>query len=374
MKDYVSRRFFLKSSLCAAASFYLGQSADVEAARARGLVEEARYYVKIPPDLVQCQLCFHQCPIPEGGRGVCRNRENRRGTLFTLVYGRAGAIHVDPIEKEPMFHNLPGTEIICTGTAGCNFKCRFCHNWHLSQSTPEELALSTHHVQPEEIVRVAERRGAGLSFTYNEPTVFYEYMYDTAMLGKKKGLNVICHTNGAIRPEPLKALLVHLDGVTVDLKGFTADAYRDNSSAELIPVLETLKIIKAEGKWLEIVNLLIPTLNDDLKTVREMCRWIRHNLGADVPLHFTRFFPAYRLTHLSPTPIKSLEAARETAVKEGLLYVYIGNVPGHKYNSTFCARCQKRLVTRRHFTVEAVEIKKGNCRFCGQPIPGIWRG
>lgn len=284
---------------------------------------EARFYERLADNAVGCRLCFRQCTIPPGKRGFCRNRENRGGTLYSIVYGQA-SLQLDPIEKEPMFHNLPGTMILCTGTAGCNFRCRFCHNWHLSQRTVEELAPFTDEVSALDVVRLAQRHKAeGLSFTYNEPTVFYEFMYDVAKLGHEKGLNTIFHTNGGMRPEPLRALLKHMRGVTVDLKGFTADQYKEASFAELWPVLDTLKLIKSEGVWLEVVNLLIPAHNDDMNKVREMCVWLKENLGPDVPLHFSRFFPAYKMTHLPPTPIKTLEQAHAIAVKEGIRFVYL---------------------------------------------------
>jgi len=367
-----TRRNFLKVSACAATTYCLKLESSTASAQMRGQPMEARFYKKLGDGKVNCQLCFRQCVIPQGSRGFCRNRENRNGTLYSVVYGKAAALQLDPIEKEPMFHNLPGTDILCTGTASCNFRCKFCQNWHLSQRSPEEIESSTVDTSPEEIVKAAQQAGAGLSFTYNEPTVFYEFMYDIARIGKEKGLNTIVHTNGAMQAEPMKALLVHMRGVTLDLKGFTADYYKGMSSAQITPVLETLKLIKREGKWLEIVNLMLPTLNDDMTTVQEMCNWIRENLGADVPLHFTRFFPAYRMTHLLPTPVKTLESAREVAVKEGLQFVYIGNVPAHRYNSTFCPKCDRLIIGRLHFSVMTVEIRKGKCRFCGYPISGLW--
>lgn len=368
----LTRRTFLKYCLYATATLCPGCENAGSIASTRADPQEARFYKKLPDGNINCLLCFRQCVIPQGQRGFCRNRENRKGRLYSMVYGRPAAVQIDPIEKEPMFHNLPGADILCTGTAGCNFRCRFCHNWHLSQRSPEELEDRTFEIRPEDVVRLAKQKKAGLSFTYNEPTVFYEFMYDIAKEGKEKGLNTIFHTNGGIQADPLKALLKHMRGVTVDLKGFTAEHYRDVSFAEMIPVLNTLKIIKQERKWLEIVNLIIPTLNDDLKKIREMCIWIKKNLGADVPLHFIRFFPAYKMTHLPPTPVKTLDQAREIAVKEGIEYVYVGNVPGHKYNSTFCPKCNKKIINRSHFSVINVDIKGGKCKYCGYPIPGLW--
>ena len=341
-------------------------------AKKESFLREAMFYKVLVGDEVQCQMCFRKCIIPEGRRGACRNRENREGKLYSVVYGRPSAVHVDPIEKEPQYHFLPGSEILCIGTAGCNFRCRHCHNWHLSQRSIEEMAY-VYDLMPEKAVEQAlKNKIPTMSFTYNEPTSFYEYVYDIAKLAKEKGLRIIWHSNGAINPAPLKELLKYTDGVTIDLKGFSQRAY-DNSSAELEPVLRTLKIINKEDKWLEIVNLVIPTINDDLEEIRKMCIWIKENLGVDVPLHFSRFFPAYRLTQLPPTPISTLEKAYEIARKVGLNYVSIGNVPGHKYNSTFCPKCGKKLIHRTHFMVLSNDIEDGKCRFCGQEIPGIWK-
>ncbi len=341
-------------------------------AKKESFLREAMFYKVLVGNEVQCQMCFRKCIIPEGRRGACRNRENRKGKLYSVVYGRPSAVHIDPVEKEPQYHFLPGSEILCIGTAGCNFRCRHCHNWHLSQRSIEEMAY-VYDLMPEKAVEQAlKNKIPTMSFTYNEPTSFYEYVYDIAKLAKEKGLRIIWHSNGAINPAPLKELLKYTDGVTIDLKGFSQRAY-DNSSAELEPVLRTLKIIKKEGKWLEIVNLVIPTINDDLEEIRKMCIWIKENLGVDVPLHFSRFFPAYRLTQLPPTPISTLEKAYEIARKVGLNYVSIGNVPGHKYNSTFCPKCGKKLIHRTHFMVLSNDIEDGKCRFCGQEIPGIWK-
>jgi len=335
-------------------------------------LREAMFYEVLSNGEVQCQMCFRRCIIPEGQRGFCRNRQNHKGKLYSVVYARPSAVHIDPIEKEPQYHFLPGSEILCLGTAGCNFRCRHCQNWHLSQRSLEEMEY-VYELMPEEVVELALSKGIPtISFTYNEPTSFYEYVYDIAKLAKKKSLRIIWHSNGALNSAPLKALLRYTDGVTIDLKGFSQRAY-DNSSAKLEPVLRTLKIIKQEGKWLEIVNLVIPTINDDLKEIREMCIWIKENLGVNVPLHFSRFFPAYRLTQLPPTPISTLEKAYQIAREVGLNYVSIGNVPGHQHNSTFCPKCGKRLIHRVHFTLLGNDIEHGKCKFCGQEISGIWK-
>jgi pyruvate formate lyase activating enzyme len=336
------------------------------------LIREAMYYEKLPGNEVECQLCFRKCLIAEGERGECTNRINQGGELFNIVYNYPSAIQIDPIEKEPQYHNLPGTNILCFGTAGCNFRCRFCQNWHLSQRTFEEMD-ATYCLSPQEVVAEAIKREIPtISFTYNEPTSFYEYVYDIARLAKQKGLNILWHSNGAMNPAPLRDLLQYTDAVTVDLKGFTEQFYKKTSSAELKPVLRTLQIIKEEGVWLEIVNLVIPTLNDDIRDIWRMCEWIRKNLGTEVPLHFSRFYPAYRLTDLPATPIATLERAYEIARTVGIEYVTIGNVPGHRLNSTFCPNCGRFLIRRMHFQVIENNLENGQCRFCGKSIPGLW--
>lgn len=330
------------------------------------------FYKRLDKNTVQCGICFRGCILKVGQRSFCRNKENIGGRLYNLVHSKPAAVHIDPIEKEPALHMLPGTQILCFGTAGCNFRCKFCHNWHLSQRSIEEMNY-TYDISPEDAVKMAvDKKTPTLSFTYNEPISFYEYVYDIAKIAKRRGLRILWHSNGTLNPEPLKELLKYTDAVTIDLKGFTEEFYQSTSSAQLSPVLRTLKIIKEEGIWLEIVNLHIPTLNDNPEDVKRMCLWIKENLGKDTPLHFSRFFPAYRLTNLPPTPIKKLEQAHKIAKEVGLEYVTIGNVAGHKYNSTFCPKCEKRLIHRIHFQVLGNNVKEGKCKFCGYKIPGIW--
>jgi pyruvate formate lyase activating enzyme len=334
-------------------------------------LHEARFYRKLDGNRVQCQLCFRRCVVSNGNRGFCRNRENRDGTYYTIVYGKPSALQIDPIEKEPCYHMWPGTRIFCTGTASCNNRCQFCHNWHLSQRSLEELHY--YLAKPEDIVKVAQKYECeSLSFTYNEPTVFYEYMYDIVKLGKEQGFGTLYHTNGLINEEPLLALLEYMNAVTVDLKAFTDTFYREVCSSRLDPVLKTLKNIRNAEKHLEVVNLMIPTLNDNPDDVRSMCQWIVENLGEDTPLHFSRFHPNYKLTNLPPTPIETLEQAYETATQEGLHYVTIGNAPGHEHNSTFCPNCKKKIIHRIHFQVLENNVEDGKCKFCEYPITGIW--
>lgn len=335
-------------------------------------LREAMFYKKLDKKAVQCEVCFRGCVLKEGQRSFCRNKVNIDGRLYNLVHSLPSAVQIDPIEKEPAYHMLPGTEILCFGTAGCNFRCRFCHNWHLSQRTIEEMEY-TYDLPPLEAVNIAiKNKIPTLSFTYNEPTSFYEYVYDIAKIAKEKGLNILFHSNGSMSPQALEELLKYTDGVTIDLKGFTEKFYEEYSSAELKPVLQTLKIIKEKNKWLEIVNLLIPGANDHPEDIKRMCLWIKENLGEEIPLHFSRFFPNYKLQNIEPTPIKTLEMAHRIARESGLKYATIGNVPGHKYNSTFCPNCGKKVIYRRHFQVLEVNLEDGKCKFCGNTIPGIW--
>ncbi len=374
----ISRRDFLKKTCLFLAGLGLSQtlfglfSRGASAKQEPGVFREAMFYKRLGNNVVQCEVCFRGCIIKEGRRSFCRNKENIGGELYNLAHSRPSAVQIDPIEKEPCLHMLPGTQILCFGTAGCNFRCKFCHNWHLSQRSIEEM-YHTYDLSPEDAVRRALKgKVPTLSFTYNEPIAFYEYVYDCARLAKQKGLKVLWHTNGSLNPKPLRELLKYTDAVTVDLKGFTDDFYRNTSGAELQPVLRAMKIIREEGKWLEICHLHIPTLNDNPRDVERMCSWIKDELGKGTPLHFSRFFPAYRLTNLPPTPIEKLEQAYKIAKDVGLEYVTIGNVPGHRFNSTFCPSCKERLIHRSHFSVLGNNIVKGRCRFCGQEIPGIW--
>lgn len=334
-------------------------------------IREAYFYTVLDEGNVKCQLCFRFCVIPSGERGLCQVRENIDGRLYTLVYELPSAVHVDPIEKEPQYHHLPGSQILAIGTVGCNFVCLHCHNWTLSQAAPGERRMV--YFPAEEVVAFAvENNIANISFTYNDPIVCFEYLLSVARLAYEQNVGLIWHSNGAINPDPLRKILNYTTAITIDLKGFTDEAYA-NSKAELLPVLESLKIIREENVWLEIVNLVIPTINDNPEDIRRMTRWIVDNLGSDVPVHFSRFFPNFRLTDLPPTPIAALELARSIAIEEGVRFSTIGNVAGHKYNSTFCPGCDYRLIHRVHFEVMYSKIQNGACPNCKEVIPGIWQ-
>jgi pyruvate formate lyase activating enzyme len=349
--------------------------------RAKGITPRpALYWKSLVSSRVQCELCPRKCVIPPGKRGICQVRENRDGKLYTLVYSLPCAVHADPIEKKPLFHVLPGTKSFSIATAGCNLQCKFCQNWNISRFRPEDT--DNYYLPPEEVVKMAERNGcSSIAYTYSEPTIFYEYMLATAKLAHKSGLMNVMHSAGYINEEPLRVLCKHLDAANIDLKAFTDEFYRQLTGGHLAPVLRTLKILKEEGVHTEITTLIIPTKNDSPEEIRKMCKWIADNLGEEVPLHFSRFWPQYKLANLSPTPIKTLETAKGIAREEGLKYVYIGNVPGHKGENTYCPHCYKLLVRRIGYQVWDNNLsytligdkRVARCKFCAAEIAGVWK-
>jgi len=333
---------------------------------------EALFFEKLSATEVRCTLCFRNCVIPLGQRGFCRARENDEGVLRSLTYGNPVAIHIDPIEKEPLFHFHPGSDTLCAGAATCNFECEFCINWEIALRAPEEVqAIPT---TPEELVDLAIQEGIPtICFTYNEPTQHYEYVLDVMMLAKERGLRTTLHTNGGMNPEPLRKLIPYLDSAAVDLKAFDEAYYRDVVHAELSPVLQTIEPLAASDVWLEVVNLVIPTLNDEPESIRDLAQWVVEHLGPNVPVHFDRFFPSYHLTRLPPTPLSALERAHEIALESGVRFTYVGNVAGHRYAHTYCPNCSELLVRRELYFVSEVGMEDGHCAFCGEEIPGIWK-
>ncbi len=335
-------------------------------------LKEALFYQKLDNKAVQCQLCPRRCVIPNGRRGFCGIRENRDGTLYTLSYAKAVSIHIDPIEKKPLFHFLPSTTAFSIATAGCNLKCKFCQNWEISQARPEEVEYT--YIEPVDLVKNVKESGSRtLAYTYTEPTIFYEYMLETAKLAHKEGIKNVMHSNGFINEEPLRELAKYLDAANIDLKGFTEDYYSKMTEGGLEPVLKSLKILKEEGVHLELTNLVLSGYNDDPDSITKMCRWIKENLGPDIPLHFSRFFPMYKLMHLNPTPVETLERARQIALDCGLKYVYIGNVGGHRGENTYCPKCKKIVIERKGYFILQNNIENGKCKFCGEKIEGIWK-
>jgi len=321
---------------------------------------------------VKCELCPRECVLGPWQRGDCRVRISDGHKLVTLVYGKPCAVHIDPVEKKPMFHFLPGSRAFSVATAGCNLHCKFCQNWDISQSNPED----TRNVDlpPPELVAAARSyRCESIAYTYSEPVIFYEYTYDAAAIARKHGVKNILVTAGFINERPLRELCAVVDGANVDLKGFTEDYYREVCAGRLDTVIRTLEVMLEEGVFVEITNLIVPTLNDDMATIRRMCRWIVSALGPDVPLHFSRFHPMYKLRGLPPTPVPTLEQAARTARDEGIKYVYIGNVPGSPFENTVCPSCSRVVIGRRGYSITELNMSRDRCKFCGERIAGVWR-
>jgi len=322
---------------------------------------------------VQCVLCPHACVLDPGMRGRCSVRLNLDGGLVSLVYGKPVAVNVDPVEKKPLFHFLPGSSTLSIATAGCNLRCLFCQNWEISQADPEDVG--TFDLPPAAVVDQAVSAGcASIAYTYTEPTVFYEYVRDTAALAREAGLRNILVTAGYINPGPLAELAPLIDAANVDLKSIREDYYREVCGATLQPVLDSIEAMLGAGVWVEVTNLVVPTLNDSTDDLSALTDWMLDHAGPDVPLHFTRFFPMYRLPDLPPTPIDVLVQAREDAMRKGLRFVYVGNAVSESGAVTFCPSCGASLVTREGYSVTGCAIDgDGLCGSCSGAIPGVWR-
>jgi pyruvate formate lyase activating enzyme len=323
------------------------------------------------PAIVKCLLCAQTCIIQSGERGQCRARMNVNGELRSLVYGRPVAIHVDPIEKKPFYHFLPGSDAFSFSTSGCPLRCKFCQNWEISQSRPEDFEIP--FVAPANIVESASARQSPIiAFTYNEPTVFMEYLADTATAARKRKLRSVMVSCGFMNTDPLREMCQILDAIKIDLKGYSEDFYRNVCSAELRPVLNSIRQIAGSGVHLEIVNLVVPTLNDSDKMLNGLADWVTGEIGPDVPIHFTRFHPEYKLLNLPPTPVATLERSRDIAMSKGIHYAYVGNVPNHPGNHTYCPKCGKVIIRRNAFFITEMNMEHGNCKFCGRSIAGVW--
>ena len=335
--------------------------------------KEALFYEKLEGGSVRCQLCPNLCTLAPGQRGRCKARENQEGRLISLVYGQPVAINLDPIEKKPFYHFLPGAKAYSLATAGCNLSCQYCQNWDISQRHPEDLKSTP--MTPQEVISEAQKQKAQvIAFTYNEPTVWYEYMLDIAKEAKQKGIKTVMVSSGYINQEPLKNLIPFLDAIKVDLKGFTEEYYQEIVGGHLQPVLDTLKTLSESKIHYEILTLLVPGKNDTPQEIQKMCSWIRENLGDSVPMHFTRFSPMYKMSNLSPTPEETVKYAREICLQEGLKYVYTGNITDEEGSITYCPDTKEPVISRKGFFVTQNKVNQdGFAPNCSSKIPGIWK-
>ena len=367
----LSRRDFVKQTGCTLAGGCLLPYNSLWANSETAHLTEARYYEKLDNRKIRCKLCPRKCVIDDLERGYCGVRENHGGSYYSLIYGKPCTAHLDPIEKKPLFHFFPGSTAFSLATVGCNVVCKFCQNWEISQATPDQVP--SFNLPPQKAAELAKDKNcASIAYTYSEPVIFTEYMYDCAVQGRRLGVRSVMISNGYINPEPMKDLCGVLDAVKIDLKAFTERFYKELVSGELRPVVDTLVLLKKENMWFEIVYLVIPGQNDDPKELQALCHWIHNELGPDTPLHFTRFHPQYRLKNLPPTPLNTLSQARKIGLDSGLYFVYTGNVPGDEGENTFCPNCGKIAVRRFGFSIGHINIKNGRCTHCNAAIAGVW--
>jgi pyruvate formate lyase activating enzyme len=379
----MERRIFIRCLGCGAlaavtarSDFWKGISAGPANAFGAGFSKnlssvEARYYKKPEGGGIECGICPRHCYVTDLERGYCGTRENRGDIYYTLIYGLPCSVNIDPIEKKPFFHFYPGTDAFSLATAGCNVNCKFCQNWEISQSRPEQT--NNIDLPPARVIELCSRQNvATIAYTYSEPTIFYEYMYDIAELGQKKSIKSVMISGGFIETEPLKNLMPVLNAIKIDLKAIRPEYYKNIVNGELKPVLDSIIQIRKAGTWLELVYLIVPTLNDTEAEFKELAVWIKTYLGADTPLHFSRFYPQYLLKNLPPTPQSTLETAHKICRAEGLHYVYLGNLPGHPAESTYCPACGVILIERQGYRILQNKLKGNLCYNCNHLIPGLF--
>jgi pyruvate formate lyase activating enzyme len=380
----ISKREFLKASLCGVCGVALG-SVDAFAGgvlkmdAARPLPpeklwkwsKEAYHYIQTPKGM-RCLICPNECDITPEEPSDCRTRISVDNKLYTIAYGNPCAVHVDPIEKKPLYHFLPSSSAFSIATAGCNLACLNCQNWSISQADPRDTR--NYDLMPKAVVEECKKNGCkSIAYTYSDPVAFYEYAYDTAAIAREHGIKNVVVTAGYINEKPLKQFCEVIDAANVDLKSFSEEIYMMLNAGKLEPVLNTLKTMKDAGVWLEITNLVVPSWTDDFDMIEEMCRWLYQNGFEGYPLHFSRFTPQYKLTNLPSTPESTLNKARDIALNQGLKFVYIGNVPGTEAVNTYCPGCDKILIERRGFSIIQNNINDNKCKSCGEVIPGVWK-
>ncbi len=374
----IDKRKFLKlgfagaCGLCALSNgLPLGSANPVPEEKVLGkFSREAMFYTPTAKGL-KCQICPNQCQIKPEENGDCRTRYHKDDKLYTIAYGNPCAVHVDPIEKKPLYHFLPQSNAFSIATAGCNLACLNCQNWEISQANP--LETRNQDLMPESVVENANHYDCrSIAYTYSDPVAFYEYTYDTAKIARLKGIKNILVSAGYINEEPLRKLAQFTDAANIDLKSYSNEVYEMLNAGTLQPVLDTLTYLKDAGVWLEITNLVVPSWTDDLEMIKKMCAWLAENGFEETPLHFSRFHPQYKLAQLPSTSRKTLEKAREMAMSSGLFYVYLGNLPGTGAESTYCPACKRMLIERKGFTILKNKIQHGKCPDCSAPISGVW--
>ncbi|SHL47522.1 pyruvate formate lyase activating enzyme [Desulfatibacillum alkenivorans DSM 16219] len=368
-----TRRTFLKAAAAAAGQgilFPLSRALAQELTFDSRTMKEAYFYKTLGGGSVQCLTCPHTCLITPDYRGKCGTKVNLGGKLYSISYANPCSLNVDPVEKKPMHHFLPGSKAFSLAVAGCNFTCLNCQNWEISQTTPDKTR--NYYKPPETIVAHAKKYGCkSIAYTYTEATTYYEYMLDTAKTAREQGIKNILVSNAYIRPEPARRLSKYIDGAALNLKSLSDKIYMELNGGHLAPVQEAIKIYKDNGVWVEVIHLVVPTYTDNLDVIRRVAGWVAENLGAETPFQLSRFHPNYRLVHLAATPVAFMKQAGEAAEQEGLKHVYLGNIPGVN-NPVQCPSCHKTVVKRRGYYLEYDGVENGCCPFCRTPIQGVW--
>lgn len=377
MEDYYynnSKREFLKKCLALSAGIICCplREAAVRAGNSEQMSSpKLAMYQEETPRGIMCRICPNECVLKEGEVSKCNNRHVHNSKLYTMAFGDPCSVNIDPIEKKPLYHFFPGSRAYSIATAGCNLVCLNCQNWSISQTSPDKTR--NYDLPPEMVVsQAAENNCRSIAYTYSEPTTFYEYSYETAVLARKAGIKNVVKSNGYINQEPLKKLCSVIDAANIDLKSFNESTYLRLSGGKLQPVLDSLKTYREMGVWLEITNLIVPTWTDSMEDIGRMCKWLGDNGFKDTPLHFSRFYPTYKLEQLPPTPVEVLRSAARIAAGEGMKYVYIGNIPGNEMADTKCPSCGTTVIARQGYRIVSNSIKGGKCKNCGKDVSGIW--
>ena len=374
IKYDISKRDFLKKSLVLSAGlicFPCSSFFSEMTSEQKGIFKKIAMFQEETARGIMCRICPNECVLKEGELSKCNNRKVHNSILYTMAFGNPCSVNVDPIEKKPLYHFLPGSRAYSIATAGCNLVCLNCQNWAISQTSPDKTR--NYDLMPEKVVEECNKNNcSSIAYTYSEPTTFYEYVYETATLAKKAGVKNIIKSNGYINAEPLKKLCSVLDAANIDLKAFSESTYLKLTGGKLQPVLDSLKVYRDSGVWLEITNLVVPAWTDNLDEIRSMCRWLSDNGFKNTPIHFSRFYPIHKLEQLPPTPVEILNSAAQIAFEEGLKYIYTGNVPGNELSNTKCPSCNSTILVRQGYRISSNSITGGKCNKCGFTIDGVW--
>jgi len=370
----LSKRDFLKKSLALSAGLMCWPVQSVFSemtSEQQGIYKKIAMFQDETARGIMCRICPNECVLKEGELSKCNNRKVYKSKLYTLAYGNPCSVNADPVEKKPLYHFLPGSKAFSIATAGCNLVCLNCQNWTISQTSPDKTR--NWDLMPARVVEeCADNSCRSIAYTYSEPITFYEYAFETATLARDAGIKNIFKSNGYINPEPLKKICSVLDAANIDLKAFSESTYLKLTGGKLQPVLDSLKVFKDMGVWLEITNLIVPDWTDNPDDIRSMCRWLSDNGFKNTPLHFSRFYPLHKLEQLPPTPVEILNDAYRIATEEGLKYVYTGNAPGNEISDTKCPSCNSTVVARQGYRITTNTIIAGKCGKCGYSIEGVW--